>query len=73
MCNLKVLWRGTPTYKRVLLRKISWHHAHYRNCKLFVRQLKHGHFNIQFIIAGIRKCNGEVSIRFLNRELVLGW
>ena len=74
MKDLYVLYSGNPSYKRILLRKVTWWMLHPRNIKisspkLFIR----GHFNFQFMFLGIEKHNGEVNFRVLNWKLVIGW
>ena len=70
MKDLYVLYRGVPTYKRALIRRVSWWLCHWRNCKF---NAGGGHWNIQLFIAGTSKSNGQVSFRLFNRELELGW
>jgi hypothetical protein len=74
MKDLYALYSGNPSYKRILLRKVTWWWLHPRNIKvtspkMFVK----GHFNFQFILFGVEKCNGRFTFRLANWTLELGW
>lgn len=77
MGDLYRIYVGKPTYKRVLLRRVSWWLCHWRNVKFHFRpNFKSHHFwfwNIQLLLIGSSKCNGSIKFRFLNWELEIGW
>jgi len=61
---------GNPTYKRILLRKVSWSNCHYKNTKLYFKPNFHGlnywFWNINLIFIGFSKWNGQLSFRLFN-------
>jgi len=77
MSDLYRIYVGNPTYKHVLLRRVSWWLSHWRNLRFsFKPNFKSTHFwfwNIQFFAIGTSKHNGSISFRLLNWELEFGW
>lgn len=74
MKNLWVIYKSKPSYKRVLLRKVTWWLCHYRNCKWSAAIKFPQYFiNVQLMPFGISKCNREIRFRLLNFELEIGW
>jgi len=75
--KIHVLYSGKPSYKRILLREVSWLLSHPRNLKLWVKpnlkSCKYWFWNINVLFFGLTKCNGEFSFRFLNWKLEIGY
>ncbi len=70
MKDIYVIYRGNPSYKRVLIRRISSWQSHWRNAKFYIWGPV---WNIQLCIVGFRKCNGSMNFRLTNWELEFGW
>lgn len=77
MKNLYVLYSGKPSYKRVLIRKTSWLLCHPWNFKFWIKpnfkSYRYWFWNINFLLFGLGKCNGEFNFRFLNWQLEIGY
>jgi len=70
MKDLYILYQGEPTYKRILLRKVTWWKCHWRNMRFYLWPMK---LNLQVFIIGVYVYNGQVTFRLFNRELEFGW
>ena len=65
-----ILYSQKHGYKRIILRTVSWWNCHWVNNKWFVLR---NHFNLNFLIFGIKKCNGQTNLRFFNLDLEVGY
>jgi hypothetical protein len=77
METLLKLYVGKPSYKRILLRRVSWWLNHRRNLYFYFKPNWKSHrnwfWNIQLLLIGARKCNCTLHFRLLNWELEIGW
>jgi hypothetical protein len=77
MNKVCVLWKDKPSYRRILIRRVSRQYNSYTNVQVWIkpnwRSYKYWFWNIQVFIIGTTKCNNMLHFRLWTYMLEIGW